>query len=214
MNEWEEQPDGERAEYAQELGTQDGYADYVQDPDVQDGYDAYAQEPDAQGGYDEDGQGPYADETAYEAEEAVYEQPVYEEPYAPFGEPEPEPARRPVILSTNMTVNLTCTLASMLGVFGLFLCFADKRSHAVRGYAVQSTGLMALFLFASLLLWLLAAVLSWIPLLGWIFAAAVNAARVAAVCADIVLRVQMMLHAYRGEAYVLPVWGERLRAFE
>ena len=73
---------------------------------------------------------------------------------------------------------------------------------------------MALFLFASLLLWLLAAVLSWIPLLGWIFAAAVNAARVAAVCADIVLRVQMMLHAYRGEAYVLAVWGERLRAFE
>ena len=79
---------------------------------------------------------------------------------------------------------------------------------------VVVAGLMALFLFASLLLWLLAAVLSWIPLLGWIFAAAVNAARVAAVCADIVLRVQMMLHAYRGEAYVLPVWGERLRAFE
>lgn len=196
MNKWEEQPDGERAEYAQELGTQDGYADYVQEPDAQDGYDAYEQEPDD------------------EVDGAVYEQPVYEEPYAPFGEPEPEPARRPVILSTNMTVNLTCTLASMLGVFGLFLCFADKRSHAVRRYAVQSTGLMALFLFASLLLWLLAAVLSWIPLLGWIFAAAVNAARVAAVCADIVLRVQMMLHAYRGEAYVLPVWGERLRAFE
>lgn len=196
MNKWEEQPDGERAECAQELGTQDGYADYVQEPDAQDGYDAYEQEPDD------------------EVDGAVYEQPVYEEPYAPFGEPEPEPARRPVILSTNMTVNLTCTLASMLGVFGLFLCFADKRSHAVRRYAVQSTGLMALFLFASLLLWLLAAVLSWIPLLGWIFAAAVNAARVAAVCADIVLRVQMMLHAYRGEAYVLPVWGERLRAFE
>ena len=209
MNKWEEQPDGERAEYAQELGTQDGYADYVQEPDIQDGYDAYAQEPDAQDGYDA-----YAQEPDDEVDGAVYEQPVYEEPYAPFGEPEPEPARRPVILSTNMTVNLTCTLASMLGVFGLFLCFADKRSHAVRRYAVQSTGLMALFLFASLLLWLLAAVLSWIPLLGWIFAAAVNAARVAAVCADIVLRVQMMLHAYRGEAYVLPVWGERLRAFE
>lgn len=200
MNEWEERPDGERAEYAQE-------------PDAQGGYDAYVQEQDAQEGWAD--AEPYAEEqTAYEADDAVYEQPVYEEPYAPFGEPEPEPARRPVILSTNMTVNLTCTLASMLGVFGLFLCFADKRSHAVRRYAVQSTGLMALFLFASLLLWLLAAVLSWIPLLGWIFAAAVNAARVAAVCADIVLRVQMMLHAYRGEAYVLPVWGERLRAFE
>ena len=200
MNKWEERPDGERAEYAQE-------------PDAQGGYDAYVQEQDAQEGWAD--AEPYAEEqTAYEADDAVYEQPVYEEPYAPFGEPEPEPARRPVILSTNMTVNLTCTLASMLGVFGLFLCFADKRSHAVRRYAVQSTGLMALFLFASLLLWLLAAVLSWIPLLGWIFAAAVNAARVAAVCADIVLRVQMMLHAYRGEAYVLPVWGERLRAFE
>lgn len=200
MNEWEERPDGERAEYAQE-------------PDAQGGYDAYVQEQDAQEGWAD--AEPYAEEqTAYEVDDAVYEQPVYEEPYAPFGEPEPEPARRPVILSTNMTVNLTCTLASMLGVFGLFLCFADKRSHAVRRYAVQSTGLMALFLFASLLLWLLAAVLSWIPLLGWIFAAAVNAARVAAVCADIVLRVQMMLHAYRGEAYVLPVWGERLRAFE
>lgn len=200
MNEWEERPDGERAEYAQE-------------PDAQGGYDAYVQEHDAQEGWAD--AEPYAEEqTAYEADDAVYEQPVYEEPYAPYGEPEPQPARRPVILSTNMTVNLTCTLASMLGAFGLFLCFADRRSHAVRRYAVQSTGLMALFVFVSLLLWLLAAVLSWIPLLGWIFAAAVNAARVAVLCADVVLRVQMMLHAYRGEAYVLPVWGEQLRAFE
>lgn len=210
MNEWEERPDGERAGYGQAPDAQDGYDAYGQESDAQGGYDAYDQEPDAQ--YDPYGQEPYADETAYEPDATAYEQPVYEESYAPYGEP--EPARRPVILSTNMTVNLICTLASMLGVFGLFLYFADKRSHAVRRYAVQSTGLLALFAFISLLLWLLAAVFSWIPLLGWLFAAVVNAVRVAAVCAYVVLRVQMMLHAYRGEAYVLPVWGERLRAFE
>lgn len=152
------------------------------------------------------------DEAAYE--QPIYEQPVYEEPYEPFGQPEPEPAPQPTILSTNLTVNLICTLASMLGAFGLFLYFADKRSQAVHRYAVQSTGLLAVFVFASLLLWVCALALSWIPLLGWLLAAVFNVARLAAVCANVALRVQMMLHAYRGEAYVLPLIGEKLRAFE
>lgn len=152
------------------------------------------------------------EEEAYE--QPVYEQPVYEEPYEPYGQPEPDRKPQPTILSTNLTVNLICTLASMLGVFGLFLYFADKRSQAVHRYAVQSTGLLAVFVFVSLLLWVCALAFSWIPLLGWLLAALFNVARLAVVCANAVVRVQMMLHAYRGEAYVLPFIGEKLRAFE
>ena len=158
-------------------------------------------------GYDEQEEG-----TVYE--QPVYEQPVYEAPYDPYGTPEPQEPPRPTILSTNMTVNLICTLASMLGVFGLFLYFADKRSHAVHRYAVQSTGLLAVVVFASLLLWVCSLAFAWIPLLGWILAAIFNVANLVVVCGSVVLRVRMMLHAYRGEAYVLPVIGERLRAFE
>lgn len=166
-----------------------------------------------EGGYAEEEQ-PSQMGTDQPEEGAVYEQPVYEAPYEPYGVPEAEAPPRPTILSTNMTVNLICTLASMLGLFGLFLYFADKRSHAVHRYAVQSTGLFAAVLFASLVLWVCSLAFAWIPLLGWILSAVLNVANLGVLCASAVLRVRMMLHAYRGEAYVLPFIGERLRAFE
>ena len=153
------------------------------------------------------------EQTAWEEEQDAYEQ--AQAPYEPEEQSEaprwqPKPYGRGEhggIISTNLTINLICTLGAMSGPFGLFLYFADKRSQAVRRYAVQSSALFFVYVVVAILCYVLGALLGVIPILGGIFKAAVT-------IADIVARVKMMLHAYAGEAYVLPVIGEQARSFE
>lgn len=118
------------------------------------------------------------------------------------------------VISTNLTINLICTLCAIGGLLGLFFYFADKRSQAVRRYAVQSIALLFVYAIGATLCFVLGAVLGVIPLLGGVLKAACNLAWLALTVLDLVARVKMMLHAYAGEAYVLPVIGEQARSFE
>lgn len=120
----------------------------------------------------------------------------------------------PNIISTSQAINLTCTLASISALFALFLCFADQRSRAVRRYAVQSTGLGILHLAVGMACWILSAILGMIPVVGYILCILLLIVFIAATGIVAVLRVRLMLHAYRGEAFVLPVVGPTLRRFE
>ena len=52
------------------------------------------------------------------------------------------------------------------------------------------------------------------PLLGGVVRAVFQLVWVALTVLDLVVRVKMMLHAYAGEAYVLPLIGEHARTFE
>ena len=162
---------------------------------------------------------------AYEDEEYAEEQqayaPVYaeEEAEAPYDDPQAAPRReanapRAQIISTNMTINLTCTLCAGCGLLALFLRFADTRSRAVRRVAVQSAGLTCVMAFLSVGLWVLGLILGWIPLIGRLLTGLLWAVWLALMAGDGYARVQMMLHAYRGEAYVLPFIGEKCRQFE
>ena len=146
------------------------------------------------------------DPSAYDVPES--EGPAYETPEAYA------PPKAPEIISTSQAINLTCTLASLSLLFGLFLCFADQKSHAVRRYAVQSVGLGALHVGLGLVCLLLSAILGWVPVVGYLFVILLVVVFLAAGVVVLVLRVRLMLHAYRGEAYVLPVIGEKLRRFE
>ncbi len=128
-----------------------------------------------------------------------------------FQEPEEE---QPAVISTSQAVNLTCTLASVSALFALFLLFADQKSHAVRRFSVQSVGLGALHLALGMLCWLLSAILGWIPLVGYLMYILMMIVFWGATVGILVLRVRMMLRAYRGEAYVLPIIGHKLRGFE
>lgn len=130
---------------------------------------------------------------------------IEEEPIQPEG---------PELLSTSQAINLTTTLASLSALFALFLCFADQRSHAVRRFSIQSVGLGALHLAAGMACWILSALLGWIPLLGYIAYLLMIVVFIAVCALVLVLRVKMMLHAYRGVAYALPVVGQKLRRFE
>lgn len=124
------------------------------------------------------------------------------------------PQEAPEIISTSQAVNLTSTIASLSALFALFFCFADQRSRAVRRFSVQSVGLGALHLLLGMVVWILCEVLGWIPLIGSVLRGLLLLALTVATIAVIVLRVRMALHAYRGEAHVLPIIGQALRRFE
>ena len=120
----------------------------------------------------------------------------------------------PEIISTSQAVNLTSTIASLSALFALFFCFADQRSRAVRRFSVQSVGLGAIHLLLDMVIWILCEVLGWIPLIGGVLRGLLLLVLTLATILVIVLRVRMALHAYRGEAHVLPVIGQALRRFE
>lgn len=136
-----------------------------------------------------------------------------EEPMDDYVEEEPRRPQR-AIISTNLTVNLICTLCSMLGILGVFFFFAEKRSQAVRRYAVQSTGLFFVVAVITVVLWVLALIFGAIPVFGMVFGGLMRLLMFGVFALNVVGRIRMMFSAYRGEAYVLPLIGAHLRQFE
>lgn len=174
----------------------------------------YDQEPYAQAPYQE-GYG----QLAYE--EAPYGEPPYEEaPYEelPYQEGYEEESRRGAfqeeeaqqVIATNSTVKLTCTLAAMMSLFALFLCFAEKKSNAIRHFSRQSVGLAAAHLALALVLALLGTLLGVIPFLGFLVNLVCWLCYIAVAIVAVFLRVRMMLYAWRGLKFTLPVIGRRL----
>lgn len=220
--------------YNNQNGNQDPYEEEYQEAyDQQGEYAAYAppyQDPayQEQQGYEQ----PYDDPAIYQqqaaytppyGQEGYQEQQTYEQPYEEPHEEETtyrqqpvykEAPREPEVVSTNQAVNLTCTLAAMMGLFALFLFFYDKRSKAVRRMAVQSMTLTIGFIAASLGLLILGALLGFIPILGTIIVVIFWIIFIALLILVVFLKVQMMKHAYNGLAYQLPVIGGQLRRFE
>ena len=121
---------------------------------------------------------------------------------------------QPEIISTSQAINLTCSLASISVLFALFLCFADQRSRAVRRFAIQSVGFGAIHIGVGVVCWLVDMLLGWVPYLGYWLHLMLSVVMIAVSILFVAIRVVMMFHAYRGEAYSLPVFGESLRRFE
>lgn len=186
------------------------------------------QQPPAWMGAQDDWQGgesPLGYQPWQEEEQAVYEetyddgQPAYEE--EPYQEPaddrfsRPMPDSEPVeeIIATNGTVRLTCTLAAMMGLFALFLCFAEKKSRAIRHFALQSVGLTAIHLAAALILLVVGTVLGVIPFLGFLMNLVCWLCYIALVIMTLFIKVRMMFFAWRGARFILPVIGRRLERF-
>lgn len=175
------------------------------------GYDqeAYAQAPYQEGygqlSYEE---APYGEQPY---EEAPYEEPLYQEGYeeeSRRGAFQEEEAQQ--VIATNSTVKLTCTLAAMMSLFALFLCFAEKKSNAIRHFSRQSVGLAAAHLALALALALLGTLLGVIPFLGFLVNLVCWLCYIAVAIVAVFLRVRMMLYAWRGLKFTLPVIGRRL----
>ena len=154
-------------------------------------------------GYENPGYG----EPGYDSQ--GYDEPAYDDPaYGPEGYDEPPLARE--IIATNRTVLLTCTLAAMISLFGLFLCFAEKRSRAIRHFAGQSAALMGIHALLALILFALASLLGSLPLIGIVLRGLCLVVYLAALLVIIVLRIRMMFFAYQGIRFTLPVVGEQI----
>ena len=154
-------------------------------------------------GYEDPGYG----EPVYDSQGC--DEPGYDDPvYGPEGYDEPPLARE--IIATNRTVLLTCTLAAMISFFGLFLCFAEKRSRAIRHFAGQSAALMGIHALLALILFALASMLGRLPLIGIVLRGLCLVVYLAALMVIIVLRIRMMFFAYQGIRFTLPVVGERV----
>lgn len=161
--------------------------------------------------WEEAPQEPYAyEEASYEEppyEEAPYEEPPYDDPYDDgYDEPE-RPTRvppKPEVIATNTAIRLTCTLCAMCGLLGVFMCWAEKESRAIRHFAVQSTAMSALHLFCGLLLFLISGLLGGIPFLGFLLTMVCWLVYIALLVVIVVVRTRMMLHAWRGIRFTIP----------
>ena len=154
-------------------------------------------------GYEDPGYG----EPVYDSQGC--DEPGYDDPvYGPEGYDEPPLARE--IIATNRTVLLTCSLGAMISLFGLFLCFAEKRSRAIRHFAGQSAALLGIHVLLALVLFLLGSLLGSLPLIGIVLRGLCLVVYLAALMVIIVLRIRMMFFAYQGVRFTLPVVGERI----
>lgn len=113
-----------------------------------------------------------------------------------------------------LTINLICTITAMLSPLALFFVFAEKENKMIRHAAVQSVGLAAAHMSCGLLILLFGAVLGPVPILGFVTALACWLIYLSVLTSVLIARVRMMLHAWRGERYELPLLGTRLSRFE
>lgn len=138
-----------------------------------------------------------------------------DEPYYDMEPVEEEPYREPVseIIATNRMVLLTCTLAAMLPPFALFLFFAERKSRAIRHFSLQSIALSACNIALILALLLVNAIFGAIPYLGFLVSLISWIVYICAGIVMLILRIRMMLFAWRGVRFALPFIGRWVERF-
>ncbi len=117
------------------------------------------------------------------------------------------------LLATNTGVRLACTMAAMLSVFAIFLCWTERESRVIRRFAVQSAALAAVHLCGAAVLAGISLLVGSIPyfgflmsLLGWLiyFAAAI---------AVLFIRIKLMERAWHGRRFDLPMLEPLIRKY-
>ena len=97
--------------------------------------------------------------------------------------------------STGMDANLAGVLSYLLGIItGIIFLVLEKESRFVKFHAMQS-------ILVSVFLILLNIVLGFIPIIGWLIGLIVAPM-------SLILWIFLMLQAYKGNWYKLPVLGE------
>lgn len=108
------------------------------------------------------------------------------------------------LMATNTGVRLACTLAAMIGVFALFLCWAEKEKTVIRRFAVQSAALLILHLLGGAFLGIVSLIVGSIPYLGFLATLLGWLIYIAVAIVVLFLRLKLMEHAWHGRRFVLP----------
>ena len=117
------------------------------------------------------------------------------------------------LMATNTGVRLACTLAAMISVFALFLCWAEKESRVIRRFAVQSTALAILHLMGGAVLGAISLLVGSIPYLGFLMRLLGWLIYIAIALVALLLRVKLMEHAWHGRRFDLPLMERLTRKY-
>lgn len=109
------------------------------------------------------------------------------------------------VLATNTGVRLACTMAAMIGLFGVFLFFVEKESRPIRRFAVQSAVLTAAHGVIAAVLIITGCLLGAIPYFGFLVTLVCWLCYIAALILLIMQRVRLMAHAWCGVRHELPI---------
>ncbi|MGE5197379.1 MAG: DUF4870 domain-containing protein [Deltaproteobacteria bacterium] len=97
--------------------------------------------------------------------------------------------------SIGMQPNLAALLSYLLGfVTGIIFYLIEKENKYVRFHSMQSTIVFGFFFILSLVLWV-------IPVIGWVLMPLLSVA-------EVILWVVLMVKAYQGEIFKVPVAGD------
>ena len=160
------------------------------------------------------------EESGWQGKESPYQRPWEEKaPPPPPSQPVNREAPRrapsgPEVIATNTAVRLTCTICAMIGLFGVFMCWAEKESRAIRHFAVQSAGLTAAHGMTALLLVLVGTILGGVPYLGFMVNLMGWLMYIVVLVLMVIVRVRMMKHAWQGVKFHTPVMGHYMEKFE
>lgn len=146
----------------------------------------------------EGSQGPSWDQDTVWDDEPVAEQYDNDRYYVPE-----EKTRQ--IVSVDRAERLACALGALCGVTGLFVAFAEEESEAVRRFGVQSSALLAANLACGALAALITLTLGSIPIMGFVIRLMCLLGYVGAAVVLVVIRVRLLLFAWRGVRFRLPL---------
>jgi len=155
------------------------------------------------------------EENSWQGKESPYQRPWEEEtPQPPVNREEPRRTAGPQMIATNTAVRLTCTMCAMMGLLGVFMCWAEKESRAIRHFAVQSAGLTAAHALTALLLVLIGTIMGGVPYLGFMVNLMGWLIYMVVLVLMVIVRVRMMKHAWQGIRFHTPVIGSYMEKFE
>ena len=143
-------------------------------------------------------------------EQTEYDVSAPEQPEITQEEASIPPARD--LMATNTGVRLACTMAAMIGLFAIFLCWAEKESRVIRRFSVQSAALTAVHALAGVLALAVSLLLGGIPYLGLMITLFCILGYASVLILTVLFRVQLMKYAWQGVRCVLPARIEKLLA--
>lgn len=124
----------------------------------------------------------------------------------------PGEAEQP-LLATNTGVRLACTMAAMMSLFALFLCWAERESRVIRRFAVQSVALAGVHLCGIAVLAVISLLVGRIPYLGFLMSLMGWLIYIALAILALALRVRLMERAWHGRKYDLPLLERLIRRY-
>lgn len=128
------------------------------------------------------------------------------------GDPFSERRRRPPVRrGSDLDPHLSGALAYLLGpVTGILFLVLDRHHPFVRFHAVQCLIVSVVWVAAWMAIVILGVLLGWVPLLGWLVEALLAAV---VTMAGLVLWIYLMVRAFNGDEWEVPVLGHYARNF-